>query len=660
MKKFIFIISFLAAVLMLGGCPGDTESESEPDPQGPFQVSFELDYEDAPAISSFTIQNVSASGSKWPANPVRLGWAFDGWFSGSDRYDSQTIIKKDVIVTARWSVDLPKMEDQPSADDLEALFAAGLPAALSNSWKIWGHHNALFTQGFGADPTAFEYEGRVYLFASNDSLLYDADGQVANGSYGTGIQGLRAVSSADLVNWTDHGVLNIAGPVSTNPLIPVSNPIIYPGTYASASWAPSATWKMMGGKPQFFIFYANSGNGIGVITSSSPTGPWFSPLNKLLIDRDTPTCAGDEVNYLFDPGVFADDNGEAYLFFGGGPAQGTGNNSASTGQGRRVKLRADMTALEGDPEIFNPPQLFEDSEITKINDKYYYSYVTNGSSSVYNLQNSQIAYMTADHPLGIFSAPRGIMLNASVQLSSDDNNNHHCIFRFKDNYYIAYHASRVKYAMGANRNAGYYRSTHIDNIIVNPDGSIATVTMTSQGVQQVGKFNPYVTNEAESIGIQGGIFTRADADAGNGMVVTAIDSGDWLGVYGVDFGSSGAKRFIARIRSPETPDDYEGGIELRLDPDKDGPAANINTISTTNTAGIKGGKVIGRLKIKAKPGEAGKFTTISIDLNETVTGIHDLVFVFYSSLGPKPITAANMRDSHHSNGFEFDQWQFLP
>jgi arabinoxylan arabinofuranohydrolase len=555
-------------------------------------------------------------------------------------------------------------ENQPSKAELAELFDTenGFPETLSNSWKIWGHHNALITQGLGADPTAIEYNGRLYLFASNDTILYDGDGAIANGGYNAGIQGVRSISSADMVNWTDHGVLNIAGPASTDPLIPVTPTIISPGTYAVASWAPSITMKRFNGVPKFFLYYANSGNGIGVITAPSPTGPWTSPLDKLLIDRNTPTCAAKpenaaliagQVTTLFDPGVMVDSDGKGYIFFGGGDSiVGT----ATVTSGRRARLGDDMISLDGAPEVFFSPHLFEDSEIMKINGTYYYSYVLN-SSAASPLFNAQIAYRTATDPMGEFSSPTGIMRAANNQLGSDDNNNHHCIFKFKDKYYIAYHASRVKYAMGANRNAGYYRSPHIDNVTINPNGSIATVTMTSAGVDQVGKLDPYVLNEAETIGIMGGIFTRADSDAGNGMVVTAIDTGDWVALYGVDFGAAGAKSFTARVRTPETPD-YVGAIELRIDPTGAGDATSIANISTTNTARITGGEVIGRAYIKAKSGEEGEYGTVTINLEKTVTGVHDLVFVFYSSLGANPITAANLKASKHKDGFEFDQWQF--
>jgi arabinoxylan arabinofuranohydrolase len=536
--------------------------------------------------------------------------------------------------------------EQPAANVIADLFdtSKDFPTALSNSWKIWGHHNALITQGFGADPTALPYKDRLYIISSNDSLLYKTDGSVDIGGYNAGIQGIRVLSSADLANWTDHGLVNVGNlPTWTNPLYPMEDhPRVTP--YDSKSWAPSAVWKNINGKDRFFIYFGDSGNGIGVISADSPTGPWTSPLTKLLIDRDTPNCATNEVQNLFDPGAFVDDDGWGYLYFGGG---GGGD------YGRRVRLGKDLISLDTEPERFTALNLFEDNEFTKIGEMYYYSYVNTGTS---------IAYMTSWEPMAALkdftpSTPKVIMASPSNQLGTPNENNHHCIFTFKDEQYITYHASTVSQAMGVGDVK--YRSTHIDKINVKSDGSIDTIKMTRNGVESIGNLDPYIINEAETIGIQGGVFTRPQASAGNGMVVTSIDSGDWVAVYEVDFGSSGAKKFIARVRMPDTPADYVGAIELRLDPEGDGEKTSLNA---TKTATITGGDVIGRVQIKG--GNAGEYGKVTIDLDKTVTGIHDLVFIFYSSLGAKPIihrsasTTENFKESHHKNGFEFDQWQF--
>ena len=620
-----------------------------------YNVTFVLGYSDAQEIPVISVAGGTAAGARWPRNPVRLGKDFGGWFKGDVEYTSATLINDNVTVTAAWSEETPRLEDQPEPAELAELFTDNLPDSLSNSWKIWGHHNALITQGLGADPTAMAYKDRLYVISSSDSFLYDG-GVVQNvGGYNAGIQGLRVLSSADMANWTDHGVINVGDQPKpwANPLY--NNPMPDPVTpYQSRSWAPSAVWKKINDKDTFFIYFANTGDGIGVITADSPTGPWTSPLSKLLIDRNTPNCSAEEVANLFDPGVMVDDDGQAYMYFGGG------GGGLDSGYGRRVKLGKDMISIIGTPQTFTAPCLFEDSEIVKIDDAYYYSYCTNGASNSFGLKSYQIAYMMSYDPwdpLVDFTAPKGIMDSPKSQLGTPDENNHHCIFKFKDDWYIAYHASTVSQALGLDLK---YRSTHINKITVNPNGSISPITMTRKGVEQLGNFNPYVPNEAETIGIQGGIFTRPEAGASGGMVVTSIDTGDWIALYGVDFGTPGAKQVTVRVRTPDTPADYVGAIELRIDPAGDGITSDDGVLGPANTARIKDGTVIGRVQFKAKAGEAGKYASVTVDLDSTVTGVHDLVFVFYSSsLGDSPITKGNLLASHHKNGFEFDQWQFV-
>jgi arabinoxylan arabinofuranohydrolase len=671
----------LTAVLAFAGCAEGNNTGPEPDNM--VSIFFDLGYAGAAAIPEIRVSAGSSAGGQWPRNPVRPFYTFDGWFAGGTAYDAQTVITGNVTVTAQWSSEGAVMEDQSSETALAALFDTDndFPSALSNSWKIWGHRNPLITQGFSADPTTMVYNDRVYLFASNDSLEYNADGNPTVRTFSRGIQGIRAISSADLSNWTDHGVLNVGGiPPSTNPLIPDTPPIT---PFETNAWAPSATWKMINGQPMFFLYFANSGNGIGVITATSPTGPWTSPLDKLLIDRDTPNCSSAEVEWLFDPGVFVDDDGEAYLYFGGGQNQRSGFNYNHTGYARRVRLNPDMISFDEEPQDWYVPYLFEACDMVKFNGVYYFSWCTNWNTggNTFSLSSSQIAYMKGTDPMGIyklnpndpntgtFSAPSRVLTTATSQLNSRDDNNHQNIFVFKDNLYIAYHAAKLAEAMlagnlpnpdGGSAAAARHRSSFIDKVTVNNDATLSPVTMTRKGVDQVGNLDPYVLNEAETIGIMGGIYTRADADAGGGMVVTSIDTGDWVAVYGVDFGSAGAKKFTARVRTPETPADYSGAIELRLDPTGVGVTSDTgNLLPPNNTASITGGEVIGRAWLKAKSGEEGKYGVVTIELDKTVTGVHDLVFVFYSSLNPKGRPETVTRDSPHKNAFEFDQWQFF-
>ena len=170
------------------------------------------------------------------------------------------------------------------------------------SFKPLSQHNPVMVQRFGADPWAMVYDGRVYLYMTGDEPVIGKDGKPAVNNYGN-ITTLRILSSDDLVNWTDHGSVKATG-------------LLGAARWAANSWAPCAAWKNINGQDKFFLYFANSGGGIGVLTADSPTGPFTDPLFGPLISRNTPTC--DTVTWLFDPAVLMDDDGSAYLYFGGG------------------------------------------------------------------------------------------------------------------------------------------------------------------------------------------------------------------------------------------------------------------------------------------------------------------------------------------------------
>lgn len=72
--------------------------------------------------------------------------------------------------------------------------------------------------------------------------------------------------------------------------------------------------KKINGKDKFFLYFANSGGGIGVLTADSPIGPWTDPIGKPLVTPSTPGMSG--VVWLFDPAVFVDDDGTGYMYAG--------------------------------------------------------------------------------------------------------------------------------------------------------------------------------------------------------------------------------------------------------------------------------------------------------------------------------------------------------
>jgi len=95
-------------------------------------------------------------------------------------------------------------------------------------------------------------------------------------------------------------------------------------------------------------------------------------LGRSLINWATPGVAG--VVWLFDPAVLVDDDGRAYIYFGGGVMPGREEDPNTA---RVMELGSDMISVVGTAVPIPAPYMFEDSGINKINNIYYYSYCTN-------------------------------------------------------------------------------------------------------------------------------------------------------------------------------------------------------------------------------------------------------------------------------------------
>ena len=477
---------------------------------------------------------------------------------------------------------------------------AGMKKA--DTLKLPIYNNPLMTQRLGADPYALVYDGRVYIYMTGDVIETGVGGKPAANSYSK-INTINVISSDDLVNWTDHGSIKAAGFTGA-------------AKWGGNSWAPAAACKEIDGKMQFFLYFANSGNGIGVLRADSPVGPFEDPIGKALINRNTPNCAN--VTWLFDPAVLVDNDGSAYLYVGGGVP---GGNSPSADQiehpytARMVKLGDDMISLDGDPISLDPPFLFEDSGINRIGDTYYYSYCSNFNvdghvnQKNYDMHNGEICYMTSANPLGPYTYAGAILKNPGYYFGPGGNN-HHCIFEFEGKYYITYHSQILDKPLGT---GGGYRCTHIDELNLQEDGTIAMGKGTKTGVAQLHSFDPYKVVPAATMRTMGGIETKPYGETakkfGSGdMVVTGIDEGDWINVAGVDFGIDGAKSFTAKFVAGEG----SGVVAIRLD--------------------SLGGEDVGYVEVK--DGE------VSVELLTTVTGVHDVYFLFAGS------------------GYEFVNWSF--
>lgn len=455
----------------------------------------------------------------------------------------------------------------------------------------------VMTQRLGADPFALVYNDRVYLYMTADVLEYGADGKVKANSYAK-INTLNVVSSADLINWTDHGAIPAAG-------------IRGAAKWGNNSWAPAAACKEIDGKMKFFIYFANGGNGIGVLQSNSPTGPFVDPLGRALVSRSTPNCAN--VTWLFDPAVMVDEDGSAYLYFGGGIPSG---READPGTARVVKLSDDMIHLDGTPVALSVPYLFEDSGINRIGDMYYYSYCTNWNVAAADkkrlgFDNAQIVYMTSDNPMGPFTLG-GVVLKNPGTYYGCYGNNHHCMFQFHGEWYIAYHTQMLEQLMNI---SGGYRATSVSKITVAEDGSIPTLKQVDRNsLVQVGTMDPFQPVNGATMATMGGVSTQpADPARPCGdMVTCGMQPGSWIALRGLDFGD-GAATVSAVIGGTAA-----GAIQLKAD--------KLN------------GPVLGYLAWEAD--ENATVRTVTAHLTGEVTGVHNLVLLF------------------DGEGYTLNSWQF--
>jgi arabinoxylan arabinofuranohydrolase len=408
-----------------------------------------------------------------------------------------------------------------------------------------------------ADPSSLVTSDRVYIYCSND------DESPVEGSYN--IPNVVCVSSSDMKNWTDHGSVFRATDSTT---------------WANKTWAPAAIER----DGKFYLYYGNGGANIGVAVADNPAGPFKDVLGKPLINHETPGVKPAKNMWLFDPAAFIDNDGQAYLYFGG-----NGDENV-----RVAKLNRDMISIDGEIIKMTAPNFFEAAWVWRIKDTYYFSYSTTPKAGM------RIDYMTSDKPTSGFTY-RGVV---GDQPPINNNNNHASQFLFKGEWYHVYHNRVV--AKEAGIPTGFRRNLAIERFSYEADGSIKKVEYTVNGVAQAGHLDPYTRVEAETFATQSGVET--EPSSAGGMNVTSLDNGDWITIKGVDFGSKGAQKFIASIAS-----NAKGGvIELRLG----GPE----------------GTLIGTCKVK-KTGGTQKWKTVSCKVSGA-TGVQDLCLKFVGDAKP--------------------------
>ncbi|WP_159448798.1 carbohydrate binding domain-containing protein [Demequina sp. NBRC 110053] len=509
--------------------------------------------------------------------------------SGDPDADLMDFYLDDVVMTL-----LPEVET-PEADDVTIPIVG----------KRVGEHNPLMSHRFGADGNAFVFDGRVYIYMTNDTQEWDPTLDSDTNTYAR-INEIVVISSDDMVNWVDHGAISVAGPEGA-------------ATWASNSWAPAFAAKEVDGEQKFFLYFSNNGSSVGVLEGPTPTGPFTSPLDGPLADRNTPGVPEEYSAWYFDPGVYVADDGQAYLYYGGGDPNPSSavedpvNNPMTT---YAVKLADDMISLDGEAQVVDAPNIFEASHVFERDGKYYYSYSTDfttGGRDPGAPPTGAIAYLMADDPMGPWTpaqfAGTAFLNQANFFGSGTGGNNHQSFFELNGEYYFTYHAPTINARMNseAGTNISGYRSPHMQKVEFNEDGTIVPIVGNYAGVEQIKNFDPFRVIEAETIGWQSGVLTelieRGSAEFGPqeaNSVLTALNDGDWTALSSVDFG-----------------DEDEVTLTARAKPLAEGAAIEVRAGSST-------GSLLGTIDLDGTVDEFGEFsTTLS-----GVAGVHDIFFVF--------------------------------
>lgn len=410
-----------------------------------------------------------------------------------------------------------------------------------NVYKDERNANPISPNIFCADPTSVEYNGRLYVYGSNDTQQAEND-TVNDYDY---IKSLVVLSTDDMANWIYHGRIEV------DEIAP----------WIANSWAPSIVSRVEeDGLTHFYLYFSNGG-GVGVITSTDPVGPWSDPLGAPLVYQNMPGL--ENCPAPFDPGVCIDENGTGWLSFGGGnPADGGG--VIHTNVPKIARLGADMLSFDSEFVSIDAPYFCEASELNYIDGTYYYTYCNDWQNrSKWDRKDipapptCSMAYMTTKTPLDADSWEyRGAYFYNAGQNADGESgmrwaNNHTHFCEYQGTNYIVHHTLLLEELAGGT--AGF-RSIMVDYLPMNAaDGEIPITAATRHGVSQIKLLDPYAENSGAVM------FTSADIGYtdGNDPAAKSKADGAWIYVKGADFGY-GASAFTADVKG-------KGRIEVRLD-----------------------------------------------------------------------------------------------
>ena len=285
--------------------------------------------------------------------------------------------------------------------------------------------NPFITHMYTADKSAHVWaDGRLYVYASHD--IDPPRGCDLMDRY-------HVFSTDDMVNWTDHGeILN-------------SSQVPWGRKEGGFMWAPDCAYK----NGTYYFYFPHPSDTkwdhswkVGVATSKYPAKD-FKVQGYI-----------EGMDPLIDPCVYMDDDGQVYIYNGGG------------GICKGGKLKDNMIELDGPmKEMEGLVDFHEATWIHKKDGIYYLSYSDNHDDGE---KHNRMCYATSDSPLGPWKY-QGIYMEPT-----DSYTNHGSIVEYKGQWYAFYHNSALSHH-------DWLRSICVDKLYYNEDGTIRMVQQTKEG-----------------------------------------------------------------------------------------------------------------------------------------------------------------------------------
>ena len=394
---------------------------------------------------------------------------------------------------------------------------------------------------YTADPAPMVYNDTVFLYTTHDED--DAEGFK--------MQDWLLYTSTDMVNWTDHGVV---------------------ASLKSFDWVKrdNGAWaeQVVERNGKFYMYCPIHGNGIGVLVSDSPYGPFKDPLGKPLVWQKE---HWDDI----DPTVFIDEDGQAYMYWGNPNCY-------------YVKLNEDMISYSGDiVRLKETPEHYQEGPwFYKRNGHYYLAFASTCCPE-------GIGYAMSDSPTGPWKT-KGYIMRPTERTRG----NHPGIMDYKGKSYVF----GLNYDLLKLETNTHYerRSVSVAEMHYNEDGTIQEVPYWADTkLEQIGTFNPFRKVEAETMAWGYGLKTAPNAD--KSLSVVDVNNGEYICVRGVNFGKNKALRFEVSALPLEG-----GNLKIRLD--------------------ATDGKIVGNVNIP-QGNETSKYELYSCEVN-AVSGVHDLYLSF--------------------------------